>query len=222
MGYRIDNKDIEITGKRITKIANGATGDVYKYKNTALKIFKEGKEVPLDVETANYLTTISTNRILLPRKLLFYNNAFRGYTYKLIPKKGTGKRMIMLPKDEFIGNIVVLERDIETLSNKRVLLNGVDPQNSIFNGNLYLADPSKYSVLDLYSGKDLEVLNKYQLHLLLTSLIIGELKKINCGSKVEREVKELMEIKDDLENSSDFFNYLLDDNDNVKQFVKRM
>lgn len=222
MGYRIDNKDIEITGKRLTKIANEATGDVYKYKNNAIKVFKDGKEAPLDVQTANYLSTISTNRILLPRKLLFYNNAFKGFTYKLVSKKGTGKRMIMLPKDEFIGNIVVLERDIETLSHKRVLLNGIEPKNSIFNGNLYLTDPSKYTVLDLYSAKELEILNKYQLHLLLTSLIISELKKINSSSKEEKEIKEIMELKDSSENSSDFFNYILDDDDTIKQFIKRM
>ena len=92
MSYRLDGKDIDITGKRMSKIGTGATGDVYKYKNTALKIFKKDKTPPIDEETAKYLTTISTNRILLPRNLLFYNQSFRGYTYKLVSKRGSGKR----------------------------------------------------------------------------------------------------------------------------------
>ena len=74
MGYRLDNKDIDISGKRLTKIGNGGTGDVYKYRNSALKIFKTDRDTPIDLETAEYLTTISTNRVLLPRNLLFYNN----------------------------------------------------------------------------------------------------------------------------------------------------
>ena len=76
MGYRLDNKDVDLTGKRLTKIDSGASGYIYRYKNSALKMFKPGREIPLDEETARFLTTISTNRILLPRNLLFYNNAF--------------------------------------------------------------------------------------------------------------------------------------------------
>lgn len=222
MGYRLDNKEIDITGKRLTKIATGATGDVYKYKNNALKIFKKDKETPIDVETATALTGISTNRILLPKNLLFYNNSFRGYTYKLVSKKGSGKRMIMLPKKDFIENITSLERDIEVLSNKKVLLNGVDPSNSIFNGNLYLTDPSKYTMLEGFSPDELERLNKYQLHLLLTSLITTELRKNNFPSNIERQVKELLQIKDDNDNSSNFFSDIIGNEDTLKQFIKKI
>ena len=65
MGYKLDNKDVDISGKRLTKIGNGGTGDVFKYHNSALKIFKEDRETPIDEETAAYLTTISTNKFLM-------------------------------------------------------------------------------------------------------------------------------------------------------------
>ena len=161
MGYRLDNKDIDISGKRLTKIGNGGTGDVYKYRNSALKIFKADKDTPIDLEMAEYLSTISTERILLPKNLLFYNNTFRGYTYKLVSKKGSGKKIITIPKDELINNLKIIESDIETLSQKQVLLNGIEPSNTIFNGELYLADPCKYTKLDSFSTRKLERLNKY-------------------------------------------------------------
>ena len=142
MGFNFDGKNEDLSLKRLTKIANGQTGDVYKYKNSALKIFRKGIEPPIDQTTAKHLTGISTQRILLPRKLLFYNVKFVGYTYKLVSKKGSGKRMINLPKDELIGNISILESDIKTLSENKVLLNGIDPTNYIFNGDLYISDPS--------------------------------------------------------------------------------
>ena len=223
MGYKLDDKDIKLTKKNLKKIGTGVTGDVYKYKSSALKIFKKDKDTPIDPYTADYLTSISTNRILLPEKLLFYNNAFKGYTYKLVSKKGMGNRMIMLPKDELIEDTLIIEKDIETLSNKQVLLNGIEPSNTIFNGKLYLTDPTSYSVLDdIMSTEELERLNKYQYHLLLTILITQELRKNNFSSHIVSEVKELLEMKDATDNTSDYLKDLLGDSYTFKQFVKRM
>ena len=222
MGYKLDDKDVKLTGKQWTKIGTGAKGDVYKYRNMALKVFKEDRDTPIDVYTAEYLSNISTDRILLPQNLLFYNNAFKGYTYKLVSKKGTGQRMIMLPKQELIQDIRILEEDIKTLSNKSVLLNGISPENSIFNGELYLVDPTEYRVLEDCSTKELEELNKFQLHLLLTTLISFELRKNNFTSKTERNAKELFGMKEIGENSSRFFSDIIGNNESIKEFVKKI
>ena len=222
MGYRLDNKDVKITGKRLTKIGNGTTGNVYRYKNMALKIFNPDQEPPIDVETASYLAKISTSRVLLPKNLLFHNHHLRGYTYKLVNKKGNGKTILTLPKDELIGNVAIIERDVERLSRKQVLLNGISPENSIFNGSLYLVDPSKYSILEIFSTEELERLNKYQLHLLLSALITSDLRKINTDNELENQIKELLDIRDINENSSDFFADILSGNENIKQLMKKM
>ncbi len=222
MGYQLDGREIDINGKRITKIGTGVTGDVYKYKNMALKIFKKDRTPPITLDDAHYLTGISTERILLPKNLLFYNIAFRGYTYKLVPKKGSGKRLITTPKEELIHNVQVLERDSKILSSKKVLLNGIDPSNSIFNGELYLTDPSLFSVLETASPKDLEVLNRYQLHMLLTALITSEMRKNNFSNAVEKEVKELLDSKNPEEEDSVFLKSLLRDDDSIKQLIKKI
>ena len=222
MEYKLDDKDIKLTKKNLKKIGTGVTGDVYKYKNSALKVFKNGKQAPIDPYTADYLTSISTNRILLPQNLLFYNNAFKGYTYKLVSKKGMGNRMIMLPKDDLIEDTSIIEKDIETLSNKQVLLSGIEPSNTIFNGRLYLTDPTSYSVLETASTEELEKLNKYQFHLLFIMLITQELRKNNFSNHTIAEVKELLEMKDSADDTSYYLKELLGDNDTFKQFVKRM
>lgn len=222
MGYRLDDKDIKLTGKQLTKVGTGVNGDVYRYRNMALKIFKKDKDTPIDKETAEYLSNISTDRILLPINLLFYNNTFKGYTYKLVSKKGMGNRMIMLPKTDLVQDIRILERDVKTLSNKQVLLSGVEPSNTIFNSNLYLTDPTGYRVLDGCDSQELEKLNKYQLHLLLVSLITSELRKNNFSSKIEKDVKEVLIMKDIEDDSSDFFADIIGNNDTIKQFVKKL
>ena len=222
MGYKLDDKDIKLTGKQWTKIGTGAKGDVYKYRNMALKVFKEDRDTPIDVDTAEYLSSISTDRIVLPINLLFYNNAFRGYTYKLVSKKGSGNRMIMLPKIDLVQDIRVLERDVETLSNKEVLLNGIEPTNTIFNGNLYITDPTGYRILEGCNSEELERINKYQLHLLLISLISTELRKNNFTTKEQNYVKELLEMKDVNMDSSEYFYKIIKNNDSIKEFVKKI
>lgn len=222
MGYRLNDRDVKITGKRLARVGKGKTGNVYRYKNMALKIFDPDKEPPIDIETASYLTTISTSRVLLPQKLLFYNHQLRGYSYKLVSKKNNGRTIITLPKDELIGNLAILERDIERLSKKQVLLNGISPENSIFNGNLYLVDPSKYTILDLFSTEELERLNKYQLHLLLSSLITADFRKSGCDNSLESEIRELLSIRDDNENSSDFFADIMTGSESINQLIKKI
>lgn len=221
MRYKLDNKDINITIKSLPKIATGKTGDVYKYKDSALKVFKD-KTAPIEESAAKYLTTISTDRILLPRKLLFYNNNLKGYTLKQVDKRGSGKRIITLPKDELVSEVSINERDAETLSRKSVLLNGVSPENTIFNGELYLTDPSQYSILELFSTEELERLNKFQLHLLITELITSELRKSNFTKSEIAKAKELLNTRDESEDSSEFFKDIIPDNDSIKQFVKRL
>ena len=222
MGYKLEGKDIKLTKKNLKKIGTGVTGDVYKYKNSALKIFKKEKKSPIDLKTADYLTSISTNRILLPQKLLFYNNAFRGYTYRLVAKKGMGNRMIMLPKDELIEDISIIEKDVETISGKQVLLDGIEPKNTIFNGNLYVTDPTKYSILEEIDESELEKINKYQIHLLIIALISQELRKANISVKLEKEIKELLDMKDSSDNTSEYLKDVLGDNRTIKEFVKKM
>lgn len=220
MGYKLDNKDINLSIKSLQKISTGKTGNIYKYKGAALKVFKDDT-TPIEEEAAKYLSSISTDRILLPQKLLFYNNKLKGFTLKVPKEKGSIKRIITLPKNELVNEVSINERDIETLSRKSVLLNGVSPENSIFNGELYLTEPSEYSILELFSTEELERLNKYQLHLLITELITQELRKSNFSKAEVSKVKEILSSKDDSENSSEFLKNIIPNNDDsIKQFVK--
>ena len=221
MGFRLDEKEIKLTGKKLSKIETTKTGDIYRYRNMLLKIFKQNQNPPLEVETAKYLTNIKTDRILLPRNLLFYNYSFRGYTYKLISRKKSS-RMIMLPKEELIDKIQKLENDIEILSKKNILLNEIIPENTIFNGDLYITDPTSYTILDLENTEDLEVLNKYQLHLLLIALFQQEIRKNNFPNKIEKQIKEILEMKDIKEDSSEFIKDIIGKEETMKQFIKKM
>lgn len=222
MGYRLENKPVDLSGiKKLTYVPSTKAGDVYHYRNYALRIFKDGEKV-IDKETAKYLTTISTERILLPKKLLFYNNAFRGYTMKLVSQKGSSKKIISTPIEDFIDSVEVLENDVEAVSQKKVLLNDITPGYTLYNGELYLVNPAKYTTLDIGSAEDIERINKYQLHLLITELISGELNKQNFSQSSIRHMKELMGLRDMDQNTSDYLYEIMGDQKDIKQFVKKI
>ena len=78
MIYKIGIRKEDLYGKRILRISTGSKGDVYRYRDEAIKLFNPDEELPMTEEVAEYLTKIQTSRILLPRKLVFYQDAFRG------------------------------------------------------------------------------------------------------------------------------------------------
>lgn len=221
MEYRLENKPVDLSGiKELTFVPSQKAGDVYRFRNYALRVFQTGEKV-IDEDTARYLTTISTDRILLPKKLLFYKNSFAGYTMKLVSQKGAGKKIIATPKDEFIDSIEVLEDDIKELSKKKVLLNDIVPQYSLYNGELYLVNPAKYSIFEA-DANSIERINKFQLHQLITELIAMELKKQNFSQPCIKHLKEIMNLRDTDQNTSDFLYELMGDQKNIKQFVKKI
>lgn len=230
MGYKLGNRNIDIPGKDVRKIASGKRGDIYKYRNVVLKVFPKNYDQNdvLDEDAAKYLTGISTDRILLPRKILYYHepqcdiNEFRGYSLRSLDKKGAKKRIINENSIDVVNNIKALENDVILLSRKGVLLNGITPSNTIYNGDIFLTDPSRYSVLAEIDYDSLENLNRYQLHLLLSELIVTDAKKEGFSTSTVVKIRNLFNIKDDLNKSSDFFGDILEDNTNLKQFIKKL
>ena len=223
MGYRLGNQEIELSNlKKINFTPSTKAGDVYRYKNMAIRVFRDGEE-PIDKQTADYFTRISTARILLPRQLLIYNSSlFKGYSMKLVTQKGSGKRITIAPKRELIEGVAALERDNETLSQKKVLLNGINPGYVLYNGEIYLVNPAGYSRLELGNTKSLEKLNQFQIHLLITELIASDLRKSRVPQATINEVKKLLSLKDMDERTSSFLIELLRGQENVKELVKKM
>ena len=103
-----------------------------------------------------------------------------------------------------------------------MILNGINPENTTFNGKLYLTDPSKYRILDIGSTEELEKLNNYQFYILLTNLIIKELNKSHISASTIQRMKELLSLKDDSIYYSDYLEEILEDNSSIKTLIKKI
>lgn len=218
MDYSIGNKKIDLNRANI--IGFGKNGNVYKYKNMVLKIFPNGK-VPdglMDGNTCNSLSNISTYVILLPiDSVLFKNKSFSGYNLKPL-NDNKNRNIAKMEKSNLITCIEYIEDDVLTLSNNGVLLDGILPENVIVSDKIYLSDPSKYSFVESNNG--LYDFNSYQVHLLLSKLVLSSLKKCDITPKELRDLKKVLLSKKENQLSSEFFDDLIANEKNIYSYVK--
>ena len=223
MGYKLENKDIRINN--VNLIGYGDKGNVYKYRKEAIKIFPNGV-VPdgvIDEEACEVLKKISTQAILLPRKTARYNQQFAGYSLKLVRKSSANGNIVTMRKSNLIDSISILEDDIYTLSNNRVLLDGITPNNVLVSNHIYITDPSRYIVVEdkrLNSSKLLDF-NQFQLYLLLCEMVTSGLKKCGVGSAELKRVRRILDKKDDDVLPSEYFDDLLKTSTSFKSYVRK-
>ena len=128
--------------------------------------------------------------------------------------------MVTTPKDELVCSIRELEEDVEEISANNILLSDVSPENTIFNGKLYLSDPSKYTKLSLAPTEDLNRVNQYQIYLLLSELFAKELRTMNFLKSNISQFRELLSLKDNEQKASEYLDYIIDDKSNIKEMIK--
>lgn len=216
MLYRIEGKKINLD--RMNSLSTFENGDIYNYRKFLIRVYKENIPDELDIR---YLSKIKSINIYLPIKLLYGNDKFMGYTIKSNKKYDVDK-MINTPKDELLDAIYDLEEEIDNISQKKVILTGLDRNDAYYNGELFIINPDKYII---YNGADedsIKDVNNLEISSLINKMLIHELNGENITKKNISLFNELLNKKDLFTRSSDYLDELLDDNHNVKEFVKKL
>ena len=236
MIYQINNEFItpDII-RKLKLIKSGKTGKVYKWKNNKiLKIFSKNQpenKCPMDLETAEILSKINSESryIILPLDLVFNKNDYekknlKGYVCQNIDKKGN-KNITKMSKRKLIENIQEIEDDIELLSSKNILLDGLNAENTIFNGYLYISDPANYIKFEEESVRNI---NMKLFQQLLIDLTTRDLRKLKVSKGKIEQVAELLYLKDDEVLNSIYLKDILDtptytdDIDNILTLTKKL
>lgn len=235
MIYQINNEFItpDII-RKLKLIESGKTGKVYKWeKNKILKIFTKNppeNKCPMDLETAEILSKINAESryIILPLDLVFNKNDYekknlKGYVCQNIDKKGNNN-ITKISKRKLIENIQGIEYDIELLSSKNILLDGLNAENTIFNGYLYISDPVSYIKME----EEVRNINMKLFQQLLIDLTTRDLRKLKVSKAKIEEVAELLYLKDDEVLNSIYLKDILDtptytdDIDNILTLTKKL
>ena len=236
MKYQINNEFItpDII-RKLKLIKSGKTGKVYKWKNNQmLKIFtinQSKDDIQMDLETAEILSKINTKSryIILPIDLVFNKNDYKknnlkGYTSLYIKRKGNSI-ITKIPKGKLLENIQGIEEDIELLSSKNILLDGLNMQNKIFNDKLYISDPVRYIKMEEESVRNI---NMKLFQQLLIDLTTRDLKMMRVSKQKIERIAELLWLKDDEVLNSIYLKDLLDtpiytnDIDNILTLTKKL
>lgn len=215
--YRLESKRINLDRLNVQSTFSG--GRIYNYRNQIIKAFDDDDHINED--DARTLSRIKSLYIFLPLKLLFFNDRFCGYSLKSLDKIGRDK-IIGVDKEELLDSIYNLENDIETLSKKSVIINGLDFNDLQYNDGLYITKPDRFIIFNGDEETKVNDINVGELNLLLSSLFVHELNGENIPRKSISEFSELFRSKDQYTSNCDYLDDLFDDSPNVRELVKRM
>lgn len=130
-------------------VSEGEDARVYQYRGEALKIYKDDYCRPfrLTEDAAIRLSTIHTNRVLLPKRMI--RNAddgnFCGYTTPFI-KRATTTGIIKMQMLKFMNEVDLLRDEVFRLADHYVDVADFDLKNTAYDGRIYLVDPGSYCI----------------------------------------------------------------------------
>ena len=226
MIYRLEHKKINLN--KMTPVGTFKSGYIYGYngltKPSILKVYNKNIEDLPDEEQMRSFTRISSIHFLLPTKLLFSNDKFSGYTLKAVNKNGRYNKMVTTPIDVLCDSLCNTEEEIFQLSNKSIVLKGMNYLDTIYNGELYMTNPDKYVDIDLNrsdSSFKIEDVNNILFNSLLQEIFTHELRNENVNKRSIINFINMMSKKDMYVKSSDFLDDIVNE-ENIREFVKKI
>ncbi len=195
----------------------GSEATVYRHGNEVFKIYKDNPLVSkLSVEDVNRLRKLKLKRFIVPKECIFDDatGMFMGYSSDYIDEDSFDK-IYSMDGATFKREIRAVLDDIKTLSDNNIEIRDLHLDNIMLsNGKIFFVDPGNFKYTDDYSTASTYDYNEYCLSQFIVLDLIAR-----CMSKKNRgKLKGILSNCDSLE---DFLN-LMDDNENVKNFSKRI
>lgn len=146
MNIIIDGKEYSFNNWELNRmyIGQGIEGTVYKYKDMAIKIYKNYCfRHRANESDCQKMITIPTKRIILPRGLVYDENGhFAGYYHEYI--KWSNDHYFDNTIEQLLEKIESLDKDVDTVSQNHLELNDLLPVNFCYDGYFNFIDPGSY------------------------------------------------------------------------------
>lgn len=152
-----ENKDVLTQGNLVTddgqKIdidtlnllsSDGSEVLVYHDDNLTYKIFRDNyRFTHKTADELDYLASLKTSRILMPKQKLFQDDKLVGFTMKYI---SNAKNVLNDPMSHFIEELSILANDVELISQAGIRLLDLTKSNIVYDGGIYLIDFGNYKI----------------------------------------------------------------------------
>lgn len=203
MKILVDNQEVETNDLKI--IGDGNEGVVYKYHNSALKVYKESnnkfekilnpkvKRI-IDYDDIQKFLELKTSRILLPRKIIYKLEDgcgyYGGYSTNLINNIISPSNMWETLPDYLKKEEEVILKDLELLNENNIAIYDFDSSgNFLYNGKMYFIDAGSLQTSSFPVSKD----NQEQMNIALhTHLFLLS----NSLENITLELNKMLKRKD--------------------------
>ena len=196
-------KDQILSTKDLKYLGGNLEGNVYAYQDEAIKIYHDiPSKIILSKDDCEYFTSIKTNRILLPTRLIYSLNGhnYCGYAEKLVHDQVPISFIHEALEDCLDEEKAALEEDKAILASAKIRLRDLDAAgNCLYNGSLYFCDAGSYdrNTSNVSQANEEEINSALHYHIFM----LGKDKE-----ELEREFSQIMDT--DYYFSEDFYNLL--------------
>ena len=201
--------------------------EAYKVDDKVVKFFKQypGKELLLTKESIERMKNIHTKRILFPTDaLLDKKHKLRGYQMDYIENLGK-ESYFNLDKEKLKEEHELIREDIEVLSDNKLLIEDLLPENTSYHEGIYLIDPGSYKFDDNIDsnqayGMNIDLINHYLLFEVIRSYHLVKHSGFNNYASYDfnREINK----EYNRSGKKDVIEFLSDiEEDNLSKFVER-
>ena len=139
------NNKVYVNGVLLQLLGFGVDGEVYKYKDKAIKLYHDENSVKehLSQEQINILSDISTNHIVLPKQSLISNEFNPGFVMEYIDLE-TKKDILLADKNTLIKELQETESELQLVGENHFLLNDTNAKNLFYNGQFHIFDADSF------------------------------------------------------------------------------
>lgn len=217
----VNRKKHSISDEKFKKAGEGVEVKVYKRKKEVYKIIKTSPFMrTMNRTTAEYLEDIETKRILLPENLIIdASGDLIGTTSSFIKKDGK-KSILDLDKKSFITELSLIEKDLDLLTSKKIVVRDLHSKNVIYNGQLFFVDYGSYAKEEdmILYDEPLDLINKKNLTVCLLDDIL--MPKITTEfSSIKKAGEFFPQYNIEKETLTDYFDSLIGNKKNLREKV---
>lgn len=199
-------------------VNEGKEAFVYRYGDEALKIYKDERvKLRLDEEDTIKLSEISTERVLLPKEVIYDDDfvTFKGYSTPFIDRESSDA-IVDMDIMQFVDELDIIDSDLKKLANSGVLVDDLSIDNVFYNGKMFLGDPGSYVFVERAFPAKIYRSNMYELTQFVKEEIFSMIP-LSFEEQVELDIKfdKFKYIGEQIRNSAS-------SGESVKQYVKRI
>jgi hypothetical protein len=214
----IDGKEYSFDNRELNRlyVGQGIEGTVYRYKDMALKIYKEFCIKQRSSEKyCQKMMAIPTKRIILPRGLIYYENGdFAGYYHEFI--KWSTERYFDLTIEQVLEKMESLDKDVDTVSQFHLELNELLPVNFCYDGFFNFIDSGSYrftksSYLDQLRRNNSMIFNYFKIYLFACSAGLNE-----------RETDYLGDYFNEFSNIMEYLNSIKEKHLTISEYTRKL